>query len=45
MSEKHLPTEAEDADGTWMVQDGPEAAKEQSYLKPRHLYMIALGGK
>lgn len=45
MTEKDLATETGDVDRPWMVEDGLNVAHEKSWLKPRHLYMIALGGK
>lgn len=44
--EKHLATESDDADRPWTVEDGAEVSEDKkSWLSPRHLYMIALGGR
>ncbi|OJD25024.1 hypothetical protein ACJ73_03615 [Blastomyces percursus] len=47
MTEKQMTGETEEADRMWIIENGPEAPQEKrdsAWLKPRHLYLISLGG-
>ncbi|EQL31945.1 hypothetical protein BDFG_05839 [Blastomyces dermatitidis ATCC 26199] len=47
MTEKQMRSETEEADRAWIVEYGLEAPQEKrdsAWLKPRHLYLISLGG-
>ncbi|KKZ67098.1 hypothetical protein EMCG_07208 [[Emmonsia] crescens] len=47
MTEKPLASETDDVDRTSMVEHGtevPQQKRNSAWLKPRHLYMISLGG-